>query len=509
LLTIPGAATNPRPGALKKVFKMETSNDKLERRLYSHDLAPLPKEMDVIFKTMPDSVVRPRYTQDVIQTVKKAISTGKPIVPRGAGTWGLGGSVPVKGGIVIDMTAMNNIISIDEQNMIVTAQPGITWKALADALDAKGFFLPCYPSSSPAATLGGWIGTGGTGIGAYKFGSAGDIVRDLEVVLPTAQVVHTGDKLVPQNGGGPNLNWLFVGSEGTFGIVTEVTMTIFPKPEEFRPVSYSFDDLTKLGPAFKKLVRSGVTPMHVMFSDKLHFDYLRAIGKHAPEVGCLVTCALTGSKASVDLEEKALDEAMTSSGGKKEPKELAEHEWSERNYEFRLREMGVGAIPGEILVPVDKFVNVVEGTRKIIQQLKLKAPIIGTLVDQNTVMLMPYYLTDEHKLVASTAAMGFAKRLGDLAYENGGRAVGLGIFFAGNLSKYRGKEGAQLVRDIKKVLDPYEIMNPGKMVETGTRFGISMPAFLMNFGMHLMGSVKRILPRDKVGERELRGSKSH
>src|SRR5512137_183906 len=107
---------------------METSNDKLERRLYSHDLAPLPKEMDLIFKTMPDSVVRPQYTQDVVQIVKKAISTGKPIVPRGSGTWGLGGSVPVKGGIVVDMTGMNKIISIDEKNMVVTVQPGITWK---------------------------------------------------------------------------------------------------------------------------------------------------------------------------------------------------------------------------------------------------------------------------------------------------------------------------------------------------------------------------------------------
>ncbi len=90
---------------------METSDDKLERRLYSHDLAPLPKEMDVLFKTMPDQVVRPNYTEDVVQMVKKANATGKPIVPRGAGTWGLGGSVPVKGGTVLDMTSMNKIIS--------------------------------------------------------------------------------------------------------------------------------------------------------------------------------------------------------------------------------------------------------------------------------------------------------------------------------------------------------------------------------------------------------------
>ena len=482
---------------------METTDDKMERRLYSHDLAPLPKEMDLIFKTMPDQVVRPAYTEDVVQIVKKAIATNKPVVPRGAGSWGLGGSVPVKGGISIDMTGMNKIISIDETNLVVTVQAGITWNALSEALDAKGLFLPCYPSSAPSATLGGWINTGGTGIGAFKYGSAGDLIRDMEIVLPTGIVVHTGDKFVPQNGGGPNLNWLFVGSEGTMGIVTEVTFAVLPKPEEFRVVSYSFDDLTRFQPALKKLVRSGAVPMHIMFGDRLHFEYLRAIGKHAPEVGCMITMALSGTKASVDIEEKTVDDIMTSAGAKKEPKETAEHEWSERNYEFRVRELGVGAIPGEILVPIDRMNVVLEGTAKLIKQLKMKAPLIGTVADNNTVMLMPYYLADEHKLVASTAAMGFAKRLGDLAFDNGGRPVGLGIFFAGNLAKVRGKEGAQLIRNLKEMLDPYGIMNPGKMVETGTRYGISMPAFLMNFGMHMMGSVKRILPRDKIGESEL------
>ncbi len=482
---------------------METSNDELERRLYSHDLAPLPKEMDLVFKTTPDSVVRPNYTQDVAQMVVKANATKKPIVPRGAGTWGLGGSVPVKGGYTLDMTSMNKIISIDENNFIVKVQPGITWKALDEALAAKGLFLPCYPSSAPSATIGGWIGTGGTGIGAYKYGSAGDLIRDLEVVLPDGKIIHTGDRIVPANGGGPNLNWLFVGSEGVLGIVTEVTMAVLPKPEVLRPVSYTFDDISKLVPAFRALVRSGVTPMHVMFGDRAHFEYLRAVGKHAPDVGCMVTCALTGTKDGVDVEEKLLDATMSSVGGKKESAETAEHEWSERSYEFRVREMGAGAVPGEILFPVETFDRVLAETKKLIETMKLKGPIIGTLVDNNTVMLMPYYLTDEHNFLRSTAAMGFGKKLGDIAFENGGRPVGLGLFFAGNLNKYRGKEGAELVRGMKAMLDPNNIMNPGKLVETGTRFGISMPAFLMNFGMNMMAGMKRLMPRDRVGEREL------
>jgi glycolate oxidase len=482
---------------------MDTSDDKLERRLYSHDLAPLPKEMDAIFKTTPDQVIRPGYTEEVAQMIRKAIATGKPIVPRGAGTWGLGGSVPVKGGYVLDMTAMNKIISIDETNLTVTVQPGITWKALSEALDAKGLFLPCYPSSAPSATIGGWIGTGGTGIGAYKYGTAGDLIRDLEVALPTGVIIHTGDKRVPANGGGPNLNWLFVGSEGILGVITEVTLSILPKPEEMRIVAYSFDGLPKFAPALKKLVRSDVTPMHIMFGDKMHFDYLRALGKHAPDVGCMVTMALTGSKESVDLEEKTLDEIVSAGGGTKMPKEVAEHEWSERSYEFRVREMGVGAIPGEILVPIDALEKVLDDMQKLVKSMKLKAPTIGTVADNNTVMLMPYYLTEEHNFWRSTAAMGFGKKLGDIAFNNGGRPVGLGIFFAANLSKYRGKDGAELVRNIKATMDPHGIMNPGKLVETGTRWGVSMPAFLMNFGMNMMAGMKRLMPRDKIGEREL------
>ena len=492
-------ALQPLPS---RCFVMETCDDKLERRLYSHDLAPLPKEMDLIFKTTPDQVVRPQYSEEVAQMMAKAAATKKPIVPRGAGTWGLGGAVPVQGGYVLDMTAMNKIISIDEKNLVVTVQPGITWKALGDALDAKGLFLPCYPSSAPSATLGGWIGTGGTGIGAYKYGTAGEI-SDMEVVLPIGRIIHTGDKYVPTYGGGPNLNWLFVGSEGILGVITEVTLSVLPKPEVLRAVAYSFDDLAQLTPALRKLVRSDVEPMHIMFGDKAHFEYLRAVGKDAPEVGSMVTCALTGSKDAVDLEEKGLDEIMTSSGAKKMPSEVAEHEWSERSYEFRVREMGAGAIPGEIIVPIESFERVLADTKALVKRMKLKGPIIGTVADRNTIMLMPYYLTDDHNFFRTTAAMGFAKKLGDIAFENGGRPVGLGLFFAGNLNRYRGKEGAELIRRIKALMDPYGIMNPGKVVETGTRFGISLPAVLMNFGMNMMAGMKRFMPRDKIGDKEL------
>ena len=213
--------------------------DAFERRMYSHDLASLPKMMELGFKMMPDLVVKPKSATEIAEIVKIAAQEGIPIVPRGGASWGLGGAMPVAGGIVLDLTRMNKILDYDYDNLIVTVETGITWKMLYDTLLRKGYIIGSYPSSAMAATVGGWINTGGVGVGTYKYGSAMDHVKSLEVVLPTGKILETGN-FRTSIFGGMDLNKLFFGSEGTLGIITRASMRIYPAPEELRPISYGF-----------------------------------------------------------------------------------------------------------------------------------------------------------------------------------------------------------------------------------------------------------------------------
>jgi glycolate oxidase len=469
---------------------------KMERLMYSHDLAPLPKETQIAFKNVPDIVVRPRNTADVAAVVKIAADESIPITPRGSSTWGLGGSVPVFGGILIDTTGlMNKILKIDAENLTVTAQAGCTWKQVYDACMEKGLLLGSYPSSFPSATLAGWISTGGIGMGNYKYGSAGFNIRDIVVVMPDATVVHTGFPNVLDNMSGYNLSWLIIGAEGTLGVITEVTLKLTPLGV-MRPLSYAFPDLASAGKPIMEISRARVDPLHIAFSDGNHFALLKKAGKHAPDVGTLVNVMLEGAKETVAYEEKVIDEIMTRNGGKKMEDAVAQHEWDERCYEFRAREIGLGHIPGEGIVPMSAFSEVTRRTYELMIEYKMTGAIIGIVADKNTVMFMPYYFADFDEMQNLTS-FSFNKKFNDICYEFGGRPLGFGAFFATNLDRIRGP-GVKYIRDIKKTIDPKDIMNPGKLTGTTLRFGVRITPGMMNLAMDGMGVVKKMMPRDNL-----------
>ncbi len=477
--------------------KDRVRSDPFERRMYSHDLASLPKMMELGFKMMPDLVVKPKSSKEISEIMRIAAEEGIPIVPRGGASWGLGGAMPIQGGIVLDLTRMNKILDFDEENLIVTVEPGITWKRLYDLLLKRGYIIGSYPSSAMAATVGGWINTGGVGVGSYKYGSAVDHIKSLEVVLPTGSILQTGYNRVT-NIGGYDLNRLFFGAEGTLGIVTNASLRIYPAPEELRPLSYAFSDLTDLSKAVGGITASGVVPFHISFLDKFHFGFLKEVGMatHGPDKGGMLNLALEGDQAVLDIEEKNLDEIIKERKGVKQNKEVAKNEWDERFYELRTKRAGPTATLGEVFVPIPNMSNMILAIYKLIKRMKLRAAITGMVSDRNTVVFMPYYLSDERKLIRNMVSLSFVKKLGDLAFEHEGRPAGLGLFFSGNLKKMYG-EGQYLMKDLKAVLDPYDIMNPGKTTEGLTRYGIPLPPFALNIGMNVMAGIKHLMFKDK------------
>jgi len=297
---------------------------------------------------------------------------------------------------------------------------------------------------------------------------------------------------------GYNLNRLFVGTEGTLGVICEVTLKLFPRPEVLRPLAYSFESLDKVGAPMKDLTRTKVTPLHIAWSDGNHFKYLRKIGHDAPEVGCLWLVTLEGDKAMVEYEEKIVDEIVAKHGGKKESYELAQHEWDERCYEYRTSMLGLGTSASEILVPVSAYADAVKGLYELMDSMKMEGAIIGVAVDRNSIMLMPYYLFDKESMTKSMTSLSFAFKAGDVAKKLGGRLMGgFGLFMSSQLKPLRG-EGYEVQVAIKKALDPKEIMNPGKLLGMKTRFKLPVGPGLFGVGMSAMSIAKKVLPADKM-----------
>jgi len=480
------------------------TTDDFERQLYSQEIANLPPEVVYVFNVKPDIVVRPSCTEHVVGVVNIARERKIPVTPRGAGTLGLGGSLPSKGGILLDLSTMNRIIEVDPHTMSATVEAGVTWQELRDAARAKGLRVGAYPSSALSATVGGWLSGGGVGIGSYKYGAAADQVRWLEVVLPDGRVVETGFRSVMDNASGYSLTNMFVGAEGTLGIITRATIKLHPRAGDVVPTAYAFKGLKEATRGILALTRSPVVPYNVSFVDGNHLGHLEELGMKVPDAaGAVVTVALEGHPGEVAVIDRETETAMGSAGGRRLSDEEASESWENRSYEFRVKRLGPGLVPGSVFVPAARFEEAVDRVYEAISDLGMKAGLTGLVADRNTVDILPYYIVDDRKMLKNLAVMGFMKRLTDIALAHGGRPVGVGMWFAQNLGRLHG-EGAEVMRTLKRALDPAGIMNPGKLVKVGTRYDLAVPGTVMGAGLELMGVLKKTLPAD-TEEGELGG----
>lgn len=479
-----------------------TSMDKI---LYCHDMAPLPKEAGLAFNNVPDVIVRPETTKQIAGVVALAYKHGIPVVPRGSASWGLGGCMPTAGGIILDMASkMKKVVEINEEDMYVKVQAGCTWKNLLEACMKKGYIIGSYPSSFPSGTIGAWYSTNGMGIGSYKYGSARENVLNAEVIVDDGSIVTTGWDDMGSYRASFNLNQFFSGAEGTLGFIATFTMRIHPMGE-VRPLAFEFDALKDMNEPMQALVaNASVRPLHVAWSDHLHFENQHRAGVHAPDVKNLWLVTLQGDAKHNDMEEAAVTAMAEAAGGRKIANEIADHEWDERCYEFRARKVGVGEIPAEVIVPTVNWGEFTDRCYEGFEEMKMEAGgVIGVLVDRSTALFMPYYFKDD-EMLTGMLAFGFNFYLGDVAAEYGGRSTGFGVFFAWAMDVIHNHETAAKTREIKTVLDPHDVVNPGHVTCGMTRFGVDMNKSLMGMGSALMQIMKKLLPADKTFEKNLK-----
>jgi glycolate oxidase len=420
---------------------------------------------------MPDYIVRPVSAQEVSRILFLCNELGIPATPRGAGTGLSGGASPVKGGVVLDMSGMNRVLEIDIENLQVIVEPGVVQERLNSALKPYGFFFPPDPGSSAMCTIGGMISYNSSGMRCVKYGTTRCYVLDLEVVLADGRIIRTGSKVL-KSAAGYDLTRLFVGSEGTLGVITRAGLKIVPLPAARRLVMASFPDAETAGESVIKVFSSGITPSACEILDRITVQVLRQCDPNLvlPDGGDVILFEVDGTEVSTGEEARRIEEICACSAlstktvsSQKEMDAI----WAAR----RLVGAAVSRLDPEksrvyvgedVGVPISKIPTLIKRVQQISAEADLPAMKYGHIGDGNLHVAFFIDVMDEDQWDRLCRA---ADRIHRTAIELGGTVSsehGIGLARAKYMPEQVGV-ALDVMRTIKKALDPKGILNPGKM----------------------------------------------
>ncbi|MBE0518103.1 MAG: FAD-binding oxidoreductase [Thermoplasmata archaeon] len=468
-------------GELEKILgKERVSTEIADLYVYGFDAS--------IHHVTPDAVVRPANAQQVSEIVKLANRTETPIVPRGAGTAMCGHTVPVKGGIIVDMTQMNKIKELRVEDLYCVVEPGVIYDKLNAELSKRGFWFPATPGSGEACTIGGMVATNASGMRAIKYGATRDYVLGLEVVLPTGEIIHTGTRTL-KNSSGYQLDRLMVGSEGTLGIITEITMRFTMKPKASGMTVAAFKSLKDAGQCVSNIIAKPLLPSAIELMDSV---CIKAINKcmniGLPDCEALCMIEVDGHPVAVEEEMVTVEEICKSTGAVSTEKSRDKKkidEWTQARKAImpslsRYGEKFVSvALADDMSVPISRIPEAVVAFQRIAKENGVVVGTYGHSADGNlhTKMLVEPYTKESWKAGEKAVGMIYDKVL-----ELGGTVTGehgVAITKAPYMKKERA-DSLGAMRAIKHALDPKNIMNPGKIFdwEGSIIYELRYPAFL-------------------------------
>jgi glycolate oxidase len=406
------------------------------------------------FRTLPDAVVRPGSAEQVAEVLRYVTRERIPVTPRAAASTAYYNTVPVRGGFVLDVNSLRGIVELDAARQSVRVLPATTWYELDDALRVKGFAVKSYPSSAVAATIGGWVSTQGHGMGSLKYGSLGDQLINLQVVLPDGEIrtiTHESD---------PPLDW-FVAAEGTLGVITQIELSIRPCPANESQHLLAFDDLTLLGIDAEALARSEPRPFTIFFADAGYLELLRLAGFTAPDEKGVLLVSFQGEMDEVKQSGVALNRLR----GRELPSDLALEEWNLHLYHMRTKRAGPSQLAAEQWLPLKNLPGYLQAAKQLADRHRLLLGTYGVVVSPEQAMIMTIYPADERHTASYLCAIGFTKRLHDLGVRYGGRPYGVGLWNTPYLSRLFDRAKLAELKQRKARLDPAGIMNPGKLYQ--------------------------------------------
>lgn len=443
----------------ERVFAGEEINED-----YSHD------ELGAV-KQMPELVIKVLSTEEVSKIMKYAYEHTIPVTPRGSGTGLVGAAVPIKGGIVIDLSAMNRILELDEENLNLTVEPGVLLMEILKYVQEHDLFYPPDPGEK-TATIGGNINTNAGGMRAVKYGVTRDYVRGLEVVLPNGEIVELGGKVV-KNSSGYSIKDLIIGSEGTLGIITKAVLRLLPLPKKAISLLIPFKSLETAIETVPKIIKSKSVPTAIEFMQRSAIVAAEEfLGKKFPDSTSDAYLLLTfdgNSKEEVErnyenvanicLEAGALDVFIS------DTEERQESIWSARGAFLEAIKASTTEMDEvDVVVPRNKVAEFIKFTHELEDRFDIRIRSFGHAGDGN---LHIYILRDALEEVVWKKKL---EEVMECMYERGRELKGQvsgehGIGFAKRpyLRESLSPELITLMKGIKQAFDPKNILNPGKV----------------------------------------------
>ena len=435
------------------------------------DLIPYSFDGTAALKQYPGCVVFTQSTEQVSKVLKLANREGIPVVTRGSGTGLSGGSLPSKQCIVLCTVKMNRILELDAANLTLTAEPGVTTLTISEAVDKAGLFYPPDPGSMKISTIGGNVAENSGGLRGLKYGVTRNYVMGMEVVLPDGEICWMGNKCV-KDVAGYSLKDLFIGSEGTLGIITKVLLRLIPKPQAKKTMVATFEQMDRAAEAVSAIIAAQIIPCTLEFLDRTTIHCVEDFAKIGLPLDCeaLLLIETDGHPAVVTEEAEKMEAICRDNGCKeirvaKDDAEATKLASARRAAFSALARLSPTTILEDATVPRSELGHMIRYVASIADKYKLRVGTFGHMGDGN---LHPTFLTDERNKDEMHRIEEAFEEIFKEAIRVGGTITGehgIGVAKKRFLPDFAGQAQMRVLREVRKSLDPKGILNPGKIFD--------------------------------------------
>lgn len=443
--------------------------DDMESRVtHSYDGTPMQQ-------ALPDAVVYPESTEQVSGVMKVLSRHQIPLVSRGSGTNLCGGTVPVKGGVVMVMHRMNRILEVDLENLTATVQPGLNTKQFAARVESLGLFYPPDPSSMAVSTIGGNIAENSGGLRGLKYGTTKDYVIGLEAVLANGEVIRTGGKLM-KDVAGYDLTKLLVGSEGTLAVITEATLKLIPPPKAKKTMLAMYRDLYDAARTVSKIIENRIIPATLEILDN---PTIRVVDDFAKlglplDMAAILLIEQDGDPETVERDIRVIEEICLREQAVRVEVARTEAEAlkllaARRSAFTALARLRPTTILEDATVPRSKIADMVMEINRIAEKHSVTICTFGHAGDGN---LHPTATTDARDLEEVHRVEAAFEEIFEAAIRLGGTITGehgVGLVKAPFLEWKVGQTGVAVMQAVKQAFDPDNLLNPGKVFAKSSR----------------------------------------